>query len=165
MDIKDAEFKQIVDALFNTQDGKFESIFEKQKAEHFKELCKNKKLIVLGTGYYLKVLPKFLKLTYDVDIYGVYDWVAERESGDGIFANCKDYNYIDLQRYNKYKDKARLLSKEEFYKDPENTVIFINNEAFAHMPHILYDGGFKHYYSMRSLGKSLISDGVMNKKH
>ena len=32
------------------------------------------------------------------------------------------------------------------------------------MPHILYDGGFKHYYSMRSLGKSLISDGVMNKK-
>ena len=98
MDIKDAEFKQIVDALFNTQDGKFESIFEKQKAEHFKELCKNKKLIVLGTGYYLKVLPKFLKLTYDVDIYGVYDWVAERESGNGSFANCKDYNYIDLQR-------------------------------------------------------------------
>ena len=164
MDIKDADFKQIVDALFNTQDGKFESIFEKQKAEHFKELCENKKLIVLGTGYYLKVLPKFLKLTYDVDIYGVYDWVAERESGDGIFANCKDYNYIDLQRYNKYKDKARLLSKEEFYKDPENTVIFMNNEAFAHMPHILYDGGFKHYYSMRSLGKNLISDGVMNKK-
>ena len=110
------------------------------------------------------MLPKFLKLTYDVDIYGVYDWVAERESGDGIFANCKDYNYIDLQRYNKYKDKAKLLSKEEFYKDPENTVIFINSEVFAHMPHILYDDGFKHYYSMRSLGKNLISDSAMNKE-
>ena len=164
MNIKDADFKQIVDALFDTQDGNFESIFEKQKAEHFKELCKNKKLIVLGTGYYLKVLPKFLKLTYDVDIYGVYDWVAERESGDGIFTNCKDYNYIDLQRYNKYKDKAKLLSKEDFYKDPENTVIFINSEVFAHMPHILYDDDFKHYYSMRSLGKNLISDSAMNKE-
>ena len=165
MNIKDADFKGLVDALFGTQDGEFNHIYEKEKIKRFKELCKNKKLIVLGAGYYLKVLPKFLKLAYDVDIYGVYDWVAERESGDGIFANCKDYNYIDLQRYNKYKDKARLLSKEEFYKDPENTVIFINNEAFAHMPHILYDGGFKHYYSMRSLGKSLISDGVMNKKN
>lgn len=164
MNIKDADFKGLVDALFGTQDGEFNHIYEKEKIKRFKELCKNKKLIVLGTGYYLKVLPKFLKLTYDVDIYGVYDWVTERESGDGIFANCKDYNYIDLQRYNKYKDKARLLSKEEFYKDPENTVIFMNNEAFAHMPHILYDGGFKHYYSMRSLGKNLISDGVMNKK-
>ena len=118
MNILDADFKQIVYALFDTQDGKFESIFEKQKAEHFKELCKNKKLIVLGTGYYLKVLPKFLKLTYDVDIYGVYDWVAERESGDGIFANCKDYNYIDLQRYDiiNTKIKQSYYQKRNFIK-------------------------------------------------
>ena len=164
MDIKDTEFKQIVDALLNTQDGKFESIFEKQKAEHFKELCKNKKLIVLGTGYYLKVLPKFLKLTYDVDIYGVYDWVAERESGNGIFANCKDYDYLDLQKYNKYKDKINLVSKDEFYSDPENTVIFINSESFLYMPFFLYYNGFKYYYSMRNLGKNLLSKSFLDNK-
>ena len=141
MNIKDADFKGLVDALFGTQDGEFNHIYEKEKVKRFKELCKNKKLIVLGTGYYLKVLPKFLKLTYDVDIYGVYDWIAERESGDGIFANCKDYDYLDIQKYNKYKDKVRLLSKEEFYKDPENTVFFINSEVFAYLPHILYDRG------------------------
>lgn len=164
MKILDAEFKQIVDALFDTQEGKFESIFEKQKIQRFKELCKNKKLIVLGTGYYLKVLPKFLKLTYDVDIYGVYDWVTEKEDKKGPFAHCKDYDYLDLQKYNKYKENLKFISKDEFYADPENTVVFMNSEVFTHLPHILYRAGFNYYYSMRSLGKHLISDNAMRKK-
>ena len=164
MTIKDADFKGLVNALFGTQDGEFNHIYEKEKIKRFKELCKNKKLIVLGTGYYLKVLPKFLKLTYDVDIYGVYDWVAERESGDGIFANCKDYDYLDLQKYNKYKDKINLVSKDEFYSDPENTVIFINSESFLYMPFFLYYNGFKYYYSMRNLGKNLLSKSFLDNK-
>ena len=164
MNIKDADFKGLVDALFGMQNGEFNHIYEKEKVKRFKELCKNKKLIVLGTGYYLKVLPKFLKLTYDVDIYGVYDWVAERESGDGIFANCKDYDYLDLQKYNKYKDKINLVSKDEFYSDPENTVIFINSESFLYMPFFLYYNGFKYYYSMRNLGKNLLSKSFLDNK-
>ena len=107
MKIKDGDFKELVDALFATQEGEFNHIYEQEKIERFKTLCKDKKLIILGTGYYLKVLPKFLKLTYGVDIYGVYDWVAERDSGEGIFANCKDYDYLDLQKYDKYKDKVK----------------------------------------------------------
>ena len=109
-------------------------------------------------------MPKFLKLTYGVDIYGVYDWVAERDSGEGIFANCKDYDYLDLQKYDKYKDKAKFISKEEFYADPANTVVFINSESFLYMPFFLYYNGFKHYYSMRCLGKNLLSQSVLNKK-
>ena len=164
MKIKDGDFKELVDALFATQEGEFNHIYEQEKIERFKTLCKDKKLIILGTGYYLKVLPKFLKLTYGVDIYGVYDWVAERDSGEGIFANCKDYDYLDLQKYNKYKDKAKFISKDEFYADPENTVVFINSESFLYMPFFLYYNGFKHYYSMRCLGKNLLSQSVLNKK-
>ena len=164
MKIKDGDFKELVDALFATQEGEFNHIYEREKIERFKTLCKDKKLIILGTGYYLKVLPKFLKLTYGVDIYGVYDWVAERDSGEGIFANCKDYDYLDLQKYDKYKDKAKFISKEEFYADPANTVIFINAEIFAQLPHLLYDNGFTHIYSMRSLAKNFISDSFFDKK-
>ena len=164
MKIKDGDFKELVDTLFATQEGEFNHIYEQEKIERFKTLCKDKKLIILGTGYYLKVLPKFLKLTYGVDIYGVYDWVAERDSGEGIFVNCKDYDYLDLQKYNKYKDKVKFISKEEFYADPANTVIFINSESFLYMPFFLYYKGFKHYYSMRCLGKNLLSQSVLNKK-
>ena len=164
MKIKDGDFKELVDALFATQEGEFNHIYEREKIERFKTLCKDKKLIILGAGYYLKVLPKFLKLTYGVDIYGVYDWVAQRDSGEGIFANCKDYDYLDLQKYNKYKDKAKFISKEEFYADPANTVIFINAEIFAQLPHLLYDNGFTHIYSMRSLAKNVISDSFFGKK-
>ena len=164
MKIKDGDFKELVDTLFATQEGEFNHIYEREKIERFKTLCKDKKLIILGTGYYLKVLPKFLKLTYGVDIYGVYDWVAERDSGEGIFANCKDYDYLDLQKYNKYKDKAKFISKDEFYADPANTVIFINAEIFAQLPHLLYDNGFTHIYSMRSLAKNFISDSFFDKK-
>ena len=164
MKIKDGDFKELVDTLFATQEGEFNHIYEREKIERFKTLCKDKKLIILGTGYYLKVLPKFLKLTYGVDIYGVYDWVAERDSGEGIFVNCKDYDYLDLQKYDKYKDKAKFISKEEFYADPENTVVFINSESFLYMPFFLYYNGFKHYYSMRCLGKNLLSQSVLNKK-
>ena len=164
MKIKDGDFKELVDTLFATQESEFNHIYEQEKIERFKTLCKDKKLIILGTGYYLKVLPKFLKLTYGVDIYGVYDWVAQRDSGEGIFANCKDYDYLDLQKYNKYKDKAKFISKEEFYADPANTVIFINSESFLYMPFFLYYNGFKHYYSMRCLGKNLLSQSVLNKK-
>ena len=164
MKIKDGDFKELVDTLFATQEGEFNHIYEQEKIERFKTLCKDKKLIILGTGYYLKVLPKFLKLTYGVDIYGVYDWVAERDSGEGIFVNCKDYDYLDLQKYNKYKDKAKIISKDEFYADPANTVIFINSESFLYMPFFLYYNGFKHYYSMRCLGKNLLSQSVLNKK-
>ena len=162
MKIKDGDFKELVDTLFATQEGEFNHIYEKEKIERFKTLCKDKKLIILGTGYYLKVLPKFLKLTYGVDIYGVYDWVAQRDSGEGIFVNCKDYDYLDLRKYDKFK--ANLISKEEFYADPENTVIFINAEIFAQLPHLLYDNGFTHIYSMRSLAKNFISDSFFNKK-
>ena len=164
MKIKDGDFKELVDTLFATQEGEFNHIYEREKIERFKTLCKDKKLIILGTGYYLKVLPKFLKLTYGVDIYGVYDWVAERDSGEGIFANCKDYDYLDLQKYNKYKDKAKFISKDEFYADPANTVIFINAEIFAQLPHLLYDNDFTHIYSMRSLAKNFISDSFFDKK-
>ena len=164
MKIKDDDFKELVDTLFATQEGEFNHIYEQEKIERFKTLCKDKKLIILGTGYYLKVLPKFLKLTYGVDIYGVYDWVAERDSGEGIFANCKDYDYLDLQKYDKYKDKVKFISKEEFYADPANTVVFINSESFLYMPFFLYYNGFKHYYSMRCLGKNLLSQSVLNKK-
>ena len=164
MKIKDGDFKELVDTLFATQEGEFNHIYEQEKIERFKTLCKDKKLIILGTGYYLKVLPKFLKLTYGVDVYGVYDWVAERDSGEGIFVNCKDYDYLDLQKYNKYKDKAKIISKDEFYADPANTVIFINSESFLYMPFFLYYNGFKHYYSMRCLGKNLLSQSVLNKK-
>ena len=164
MKIKDGDFKELVDTLFATQEGEFNHIYEQEKIERFKTLCKDKKLIILGTGYYLKVLPKFLKLTYGVDIYGVYDWVAERDSGEGIFANCKDYDYLDLQKYDKYKDKAKFISKEEFYADPANTVVFINAEIFAQLPHLLYDNGFTHIYSMRSLAKNFISDSFFDKK-
>jgi len=164
MKIKDGDFKELVDTLFATQEGEFNHIYEQEKIERFKTLCKDKKLIILGTGYYLKVLPKFLKLTYGVDIYGVYDWVAQRDSGEGIFANCKDYDYLDLQKYNKYKDKAKFISKDEFYADPANTVIFINAEIFAQLPHLLYDNGFTHIYSMRSLAKNFISDSFFDKK-
>ena len=164
MKIKDGDFKELVDTLFATQESEFNHIYEQEKIERFKTLCKDKKLIILGTGYYLKVLPKFLKLTYGVDIYGVYDWVAERDSGEGIFANCKDYDYLDLQKYNKYKDKAKFISKDEFYADPANTVIFINAEIFAQLPHLLYDNDFTHIYSMRSLAKNFISDSFFDKK-
>ena len=164
MKIKDGDFKELVDTLFATQESEFNHIYEQEKIERFKTLCKDKKLIILGTGYYLKVLPKFLKLTYGVDIYGVYDWVAQRDSGEGIFVNCKDYDYLDLQKYDKYKDKAKFISKDEFYADPANTVVFINSESFLYMPFFLYYNGFKHYYSMRCLGKNLLSQSVLNKK-
>ena len=164
MKIKEGDFKELVDVLFATQEGEFNHIYEQEKIERFKTLCKDKKLIILGAGYYLKVLPKFLKLTYGVDIYGVYDWVAERDNGEGIFANCKDYDYLDLQKYDKYKDMAKFISKEEFYADPANTVIFINAEIFAQLPHLLYDNGFTHIYSMRSLAKNFISDSFFDKK-
>ena len=163
MKIKDGDFKELVDALFATQEGEFNHIYEREKIERFKTLCKDKKLIILGTGYYLKVLPKFLKLTYGVDIYGVYDWVAEKQSG-GIFAQNLDHEIVEPEKYNKFRDKVGLLSKEEFYADPENSVIFINTPIYQ-TPYLLYINGFKYIYNIRNLAKNLISNGMFEKAY
>ena len=162
MKIKDGDFKELVDALFATQEGEFNHIYEQEKIERFKTLCKDKKLIILGTGYYLKVLPKFLKLTYGVDVYGVYDWVAEEQSGEGILAGSEDYKYLDLKKYNKFK--ANLISKEEFYADPANTVIFLNSETFPEVPVRLYENGFKDIYHMRCLASGFLTREIFDKK-
>ena len=162
MKIKDGDFKELVDTLFATQEGEFNHIYEQEKIERFKTLCKDKKLIILGTGYYLKVLPKFLKLTYGVDIYGVYDWVAEEQSGEGILVGSEDYKYLDLKKYNKFK--ANLISKEEFYSDPANTVIFLNSETFPEVPVRLYENGFKDIYHMRCLASGFLTREIFDKK-
>ena len=162
MKIKEGDFKELVDTLFATQEGEFNHIYEQEKIERFKTLCKDKKLIILGTGYYLKVLPKFLKLTYGVDIYGVYDWVAEEQSGEGILVGSEDYKYLDLKKYNKFK--ANLISKEEFYADPANTVIFLNSETFPEVPVRLYENGFKDIYHMRCLASGFLTREIFGKK-
>jgi methyltransferase, fkbM family len=162
MKIKDGDFKELVDTLFATQESEFNHIYEQEKIERFKTLCKDKKLIILGTGYYLKVLPKFLKLTYGVDIYGVYDWVAEEQSGEGILVGSEDYKYLDLKKYNKFK--ANLISKEEFYSDPANTVIFLNSETFPEVPVRLYENGFKDIYHMRCLASGFLTREIFDKK-
>ena len=162
MKIKEGDFKELVDTLFATQEGEFNHIYEQEKIERFKTLCKDKKLIILGTGYYLKVLPKFLKLTYGVDIYGVYDWVAEEQSGEGILVGSEDYKYLDLKKYNKFK--SNLISKEEFYADPANTVIFLNSETFPEVPVRLYENGFKDIYHMRCLASGFLTREIFDKK-
>lgn len=50
----DKNFNEIIEVLFDTQNEKFDHKFEEEKLERFKELCKTKKFIFFGTGYYLK---------------------------------------------------------------------------------------------------------------
>lgn len=163
MKILDENFRNLVNVLFATQNGEFDHIYEEEKIKRFKTLCKDKKLIILGTGYYLKALPKYLKIKYGVDVYGVYDWIEEENNG-GVLEPCKARDNIDMKRYSKYKDKAKLISKDEFYSDPENTVIFINNDSYANMEQVLYNNGFKHRYFMRNLAKHLLGESIFEKK-
>ena len=73
----DKNFNEIIEVLFDTQNEKFDHKFEEEKLERFKELCKTKKFIFFGTGYYLKSIVKYFKLNFGVDVYGAYDWVEE----------------------------------------------------------------------------------------
>ena len=166
MKILDADFKELVEVLFDTQNEKFDHIYEKEKIERFKKLCETKKLIMLGTGYYLKSIVKYLKIKYGVEVYGVYDWAKEVIDGDGMFAECKDYEYINFEKYDKYTDKAKKLTRDEFYRiAPEDAVVFINGETFLQLPHILCKNGFTDFYTMRNLAKPLLSEVMLNKKH
>ena len=78
-------FNNLIEVLFDTQNNQFNNIYEKEKIERFKNLCKTKKLVVFGTGYYLKSIVKYFNLNFDVDVYGAYDWVEEE-----IKINLKD---------------------------------------------------------------------------
>lgn len=73
----DKKFNEVVEVLFDTQNNQFDNIYEKEKIERFKNLCKTKKLVIFGTGYYLKSIVKYFKINFGVDVYGAYDWVEE----------------------------------------------------------------------------------------
>ena len=160
------KFKELLEVLFDTQSEKFDHIYEKEKIGRFKTLCETKKLIVLGTGYYLKSIIKYLKIKYGVEVYGVYNWMRETTNGmgGGMLGCCKEYDGIDKNKYDKYKDKANLISQEEFYSDPKNTVIFINSDSYAYMHHALYNGGYTHIYCMRNLAKEMLGQSIFDKK-
>ncbi|PRM87738.1 hypothetical protein CJ671_09780 [Aliarcobacter cryaerophilus] len=161
----DKKFHEVVEVLFDTQNEQFEHKFEEEKFQRLKDLCKTKKFIFFGTGYYLKSIVKYFKLNFGVDVYGAYDWVEEEVvSNSGNFANSLDYKYLDLEKYSKYKDKVKPISKEEFYKNPEDIVIFINTDSYAYLTHTLYRSGFKHIYCMRNLAKNLLSLSIIEKK-
>ena len=99
----DKNFNEIIEVLFDTQNEKFDHKFEEEKLERFKELCKTKKFIFFGTGYYLKSIVKYFKLNFGVDVYGAYDWVEEEiKTKSGVFSNSLDYKYLDLEKYYKY---------------------------------------------------------------
>lgn len=85
-------------------------------------------------------------------------------ANSGNFANSLDYKYLDLEKYSKYKDKVKPISKEEFYENHENIVIFINTDSYAYLTHTLYKSGFKHIYCMRNLAKNLLSLSIIEKK-
>ncbi|MBY0540972.1 MAG: FkbM family methyltransferase [Campylobacterales bacterium] len=160
----DKKFNEVVEVLFDTQNNQFDNIYEKEKIERFKNLCKTKKLVVFGTGYYLKSIVKYFKINFGVDVYGAYDWVEEVKTKDGKFANIIDYQYLDLEKYYKYIEKVKLISKEEFYENPNDIVIFINTDSYAYLTHTLYRNGFKHIYCMRNLAKNLLSLSLIEKR-
>ncbi len=161
----DKNFNEIIEVLFDTQNEKFDHKFEEEKLERFKQLCKTKKFIFFGTGYYLKSIVKYFKLNFGVDVYGAYDWVEEEiKTKSGVFSNSLDYKYLDLEKYYKYRDKVKLISKEEFYENPDDVVIFLNTDSYAYLTHTFYRSGFKHMYCMRSLAKNLVSLNLIEKK-
>ena len=157
-------FNNLIEVLFDTQNNQFDNIYEKEKIERFKNLCKTKKLVVFGTGYYLKSIVKYFNLNFNVDVYGVYDWVEEVKTQDGKFANIADYQYLDLEKYYKYRDKVKLISKEEFYEKPEDIVIFINTDIYPSLPMTLYSLGFKNIYTIRNLLKNLLPIEILTKQ-
>lgn len=160
------EFKEIVNALFATRNGEFNNKFEALKIQNFKELCKKKKLIFLGLGYYGKKMEKYLKLKYNVEVYGYYDWLEEVKNAKGPFAKYNDLTYgiIDEKKYyKKPKDSYNLISFDEFYKNPDDFVIFINAPGSSFNERILNDYGFRHYYELRSLAKDIINTNFINK--
>jgi hypothetical protein len=157
-------FNNLIEVLFDTQNNQFDNIYEKEKIERFKNLCKTKKLVVFGTGYYLKSIVKYFNLNFDVDVYGAYDWVEEVKTQDGKFANIADYQYLDLEKYYKYRDKVKLISKEEFYEKPEDIVIFINTDIYPSLPMTLYSLGFKNIYTIRNLLKNLLPIEILTKQ-
>lgn len=83
---------------------------------------------------------------------------------DGKFANIIDYQYLDLEKYYKYREKVKLISKDEFYENPNDIVIFINTDSYAYLTHTLYRNGFKHIYCMRNLAKNLLSLSLIEKR-
>lgn len=156
-------FSNLMQALYDTRNNIFDNEYEQEKISRFQTLCKDKKLIFFGCGYYAKIMPKYIKLNYGVKTYGVYDWVSEEIDEDDIFCKSMDLKYLDMKKYNKYKDKVHMLLKKEFYSDPENTVIFINFDIYPYTPKILYRAGFKHIYTMRNLAKNTISAEMLQK--
>ncbi len=164
MDNLDAEFNNIIESLFDTQDDIFNNAYEKEKIQRFKELCKTRKLVLVGTGYYAKSIAKYLKLKYQVEVYGAYDYIEEEiEKKDGPFYRLSDLKHVDMKKYNKGKDKLNLIPKEEFYKNPEDYVVFMNMDIYTYSVHSLYWNQFKYIYSMRSLAKDVMSVDMLNK--
>ncbi len=153
-----SEFKKVLQALRKTQNGDFDNQFEQEKIKQFKNLCKTKKLIFFGLGYYGKKMEKYLKLKYGVDVYGYYDWIEEAKTGKGIFSTWNDLAYIDLDKYYKGKDKLNIISYEEFYENPDDIIIFINMPIFLFSIDALNTAGnFQYFYTIRCLAKELIN--------
>ena len=161
----DTQFKEIIYTLFETQNNCFSNKYEDEKIERFKSLSQERKLVFIGTGYYLKSMPKYLKMKFGVQLYGVYDWLEEIENKNGPFFKLSDEKYLDKKKYNKYKDKYNLISKEEFYKNPDDFIVFINIDTNIYTQHTLYNVGFKHIYTMRNLAKELISPAILEKQN
>ncbi|MGB6329964.1 MAG: FkbM family methyltransferase [Halarcobacter sp.] len=154
----------LIEVLFDTQNNEFDNKYEKEKFERFKSLSKTKKLVIFGTGYYLKSIEKYFKLNFDIDVHGIYDWLEEVESKDGEFSNCEDYKYQNNLKYNKYRDKIKLISKEDFYKSPKDTMVFINTDMYPSIPRILYNLGFMDIYTIRNLLKNILPIDILEKQ-
>lgn len=159
-------FEEMIKTLFLIQNKIYDNKYTDDTATRFKDLCSKKKLYFFGVGYYAKALPKYLNKKYDVTVDGQYDWFEKEddEVNQRAFKLANMYYKIDEKKRAKVNSKIPLLTKEEFYKDPENTVIFLNYDNPIVEPYILFSLGFKNLYYLQTLAGEIMQNIMPPKK-
>lgn len=160
MNHNNENFEEMIDTLFLLQNKIYDNQYTKDSIEHFKNLCSKKKLYFFGVGYYAKSLPKYLNKKYNVTVDGQYDWFEKEDDqvNQRAFKLANVFYKIDEVKRNKINKKIPLLTKEEFYEDPENTVVFLNYDNPIVEPYILFSLGFKNLYYLQTLAGEIMQN-------
>ena len=160
------DFEEMIKTLFLIQNKIYNNVYTKNSIENFKDLCSKKKLYFFGVGYYAKSLPKYLNKKYNVKVDGQYDWFGKEDDqvNQGAFKLANVFYKVDEIKRNKINKEIPLITKEEFYKDPENTVIFLNYDNPIVEPYILFSLGFKNLYYLQTLAGEIMQNVIPPKK-
>lgn len=152
------EIDEMILTLFSIQNGNYDNRYIQETLENFKYLCSKKKFFFFGVGYYAKSLPKYIEKKYNVLVDGQYDWFSKKNDpvNQGALKLANMIYKVDENKKNKKNKNIKEISMEEFYSNPEETVVFLNYDNPIVEPYILFSLGFKNLYYLQTLAGEIL---------